>query len=1100
MRALLAEAYSSAGEWEKALDAYKKALEEPANQEPEMQTRLSMGLGMTALKLELPEMAVAALQEAAQAEPLNGQIQRSLSEAYYTNGLSQDAFQAAAAALQLAPKDIDMLSWFIDQGTRIAGLPGAAQHSIQEDVIQALRSALQQAPERADLLIRLGSLLFQSDRKADAIEVFRKLASVDTFTQKVSLRAIYKAGLEVLGAGDARLAVVLLRKAIAHLEDQDERVEPGKEGISLAELYEALVRALEVLGDLDGALESIEQALKLDQARAALYSTKAEILLKLGDTENARQTLEIALARWPENVSLYQKMARLLRAMGDLPSALLQVEKGIAVVEESEEAVSGTDLFFLASRLAYATLRPRRAFAYLQKALPADDPDFNRFDNAIFRAELALESGEEQAAAQAVELFDAEAADSARALAASGRIGLRIGDREGGEKKCRSAVRMWTRLQKDQPGQTPATNIDDYLSELASMGMAALETRQWEQALSIFHQMVLMFPDEPQANIKYAQALAVCAEAQALCEDFEVVKNAPGKSSLLDPASQKFEESLRKAALKAGIGDILTSDGILEGKDVEIQRSIGLWVKRGRACFRPTMENAASLEFLLQSIMPGTDDVAALVMVYRRCGAKDRAKKSAIVGWQPVFEGRDPRTDPQVLAQLALAEDGLQQAIETVMECIAASASRGMGWPEVPMMQFFLSKLHYQAEDYEAAWQAVQLALGVWPNEPRWKAFAAQIQLARSSSNRPQQLGEAIGLLEQAASLEPEYGSHMLELGKIYLESEQYKRALQALEQAVRLDPQNAEGWLSLAQVQHLLSDLDQAALSAEKAIELSGDQIDPLLLRAEIAVKAKNFRAAMSRSQAVLRSKPDHPQALFLLAKSLSGLDRPTVALEALEKAISLSDAPLAMQLERLDLIKRADGLEAGLKALQELVAQNPKQAAFLGLLAGWLQEAGKQDAAIQAARLALQEGLEGLSSQQRADLHTMIGLHMRKLGQLDQAIHHLSEAVSKSSDHIDAYLELGTVYQERREFQQALKIYQKAINLAGGDYRPYYHAGLVLKDNKDYMAAEAMLRRAAQLAPNEVGVHRMLGAVVALNLVHSRRLVPGETGEYKS
>jgi tetratricopeptide (TPR) repeat protein len=185
---------------------------------------------------------------------------------------------------------------------------------------------------------------------------------------------------------------------------------------------------------------------------------------------------------------------------------------------------------------------------------------------------------------------------------------------------------------------------------------------------------------------------------------------------------------------------------------------------------------------------------------------------------------------------------------------------------------------------------------------------------------------------------------------------------------------------------------------------------------------------------------------------------------------------------------------LDAGLKALQELVAQNPKQAAFLALLADWLKEAGKQDAAVQAARLALQEGLEGLTLKQRADLHTMIGLQMRKNGQLDQAIHHLSEAILQSSDFLDAYLELGRVYHERREYQQALKIYQKAINLAGDDYRPYYQAGLVLKDNKDYMAAEAMLQRAAKLAPNELIVHRLLGAVVALNLVHGHRLTPGD------
>jgi len=112
-----------------------------------------------------------------------------------------------------------------------------------------------------------------------------------------------------------------------------------------------------------------------------------------------------------------------------------------------------------------------------------------------------------------------------------------------------------------------------------------------------------------------------------------------------------------------------------------------------------------------------------------------------------------------------------------------------------------------------------------------------------------------------------------------------------------------------------------------------------------------------------------------------------------------------------------------------------------------------------------------------------------LRGAGLLAQGILGLIVAVRYAPDPLEAYLELGRAYQERREYRQALKIYQKAIGVAGNDYRPYYHAGLVLKDSKDYIAAEAMLRRATQIAPNEVSVHRLLGAVVALNLVHNRK-----------
>jgi Flp pilus assembly protein TadD len=88
-----------------------------------------------------------------------------------------------------------------------------------------------------------------------------------------------------------------------------------------------------------------------------------------------------------------------------------------------------------------------------------------------------------------------------------------------------------------------------------------------------------------------------------------------------------------------------------------------------------------------------------------------------------------------------------------------------------------------------------------------------------------------------------------------------------------------------------------------------------------------------------------------------------------------------------------------------------------------------------------------------------------------------------------LDAYLELGRAHQDRRQHNQAVNTYHQAIAVAPNDYRPYCQAGLVLKESKDYEGAEDMLRRAAELAPNDVSIHRMLGAVVALNLVHNRR-----------
>ncbi len=54
------------------------------------------------------------------------------------------------------------------------------------------------------------------------------------------------------------------------------------------------------------------------------------------------------------------------------------------------------------------------------------------------------------------------------------------------------------------------------------MGQAAIENRDWKEALSVFRQAVEMFPEEPLAHFKLAQAIALCAEDQALCQDLDI--------------------------------------------------------------------------------------------------------------------------------------------------------------------------------------------------------------------------------------------------------------------------------------------------------------------------------------------------------------------------------------------------------------------------------------------------------------------------------------------------------------------------------------------------------------------------------------------------
>ena len=305
------------------------------------------------------------------------------------------------------------------------------------------------------------------------------------------------------------------------------------------------------------------------------------------------------------------------------------------------------------------------------------------------------------------------------------------------------------------------------------------------------------------------------------------------------------------------------------------------------------------------------------------------------------------------------------------------------------------------------------------------------------------------------------------------------------------LRPDEPRTWHLLAQAHQRLGQLDQAASSAERAIALAPQETAYLVLRGEIALDAGDYQAAHSQALVAIENDPDNPGALLLMARALQELDQPEEALEVLEKAVQFVPQPLPLHLEKVRLLNRTQGAQAAYQSIQELNQRYPDEPRVLALMADILAKADEPGGAIRVAQRALRINGETavLSPKEQGELHFTLGKLMRQGGQLDQAIHHLSEAARLAPQGIDIYLELGMAHRERRQYTEAMEAYQQAAAAAPKDYRPYNEMGLTLRDNKDYLGAERMLRRAAEMAPNDPAVHRSLAAVVALNLLHNRR-----------
>ena len=78
-------------EIKEAMDIYSQVLESPLMDEIEWMSRILHGFSRTALALEKPDIAIASLQEAAQADPQNPEIFRTLTEAFTAADLTKEA-------------------------------------------------------------------------------------------------------------------------------------------------------------------------------------------------------------------------------------------------------------------------------------------------------------------------------------------------------------------------------------------------------------------------------------------------------------------------------------------------------------------------------------------------------------------------------------------------------------------------------------------------------------------------------------------------------------------------------------------------------------------------------------------------------------------------------------------------------------------------------------------------------------------------------------------------------------------------------------------------------------------------------------------------
>lgn len=1023
---LLAEILTKMGEKEAAQKLFA-SLTEQINSLPEnLRWRVSYGLGITSGQMGEFEVALAALQEAAQQNPQNMQIHQQLAEAFIKANLSQSALQAAQQALAIDPRDPDNLIWYANFCIRSHDLPEA---------LSTMDAIIKIQPENSNLRIQLGAMHLQAGDLKNARHTFDRLIaenklSPGQFQQMAQLLADNKEYVD---------AASILKQGI----QQDPQ--------SSLPLLMDLVQYEQKAGDISSALNTLETAIAMDPGNVYLQVIKADMFAFEGIYGDAILTLEGILNTispdgstnhpFEFRSSVLLRLAFLYRKAGEFEKAATAARSILEFEPDSAEA------------------------NYILADLASQALDFTNLQTQLSSSQSSMENGSQ--ASDMLVLLNIYMSQLAGTnlyqndtLALNNRWYLwntalenisQPADRRD-EQSLQSLTTELENINLDEIDLLLPTrgNQDALLPDVPAydilmsspipylvLAEAATITGLYDTAYELLNQTRDRFPLDTLPVYCLARLYVIQAEDFRLYESVKIKKHLPPSDSLSLGSYETFEEL------------------ILAVERVSESPIIKAWHTRGIAAFHPTLDNIAAV-----------DDTGVFVKEPRFKIAK-LAKENNVAGLIQAIQ-KDPENSLRRIEGAVLSMDKApQEALQMLDEFETRLSSH-------PIVLAGYALTAGEAGESEEALAAIEKALSIWNDEPLWHVFA-------SKWSRDLKFYEgAVAHLKAAADLEPENFEYALEIGKSALEMSDPQMAIQYLRKAAHLDPIKYQPWLYMAKTYQLIGDLPQAIASIERAVTLAPNEAEPQVFSAGLSLDAGHIEDALKKIDNAIRLDPRNVEGIIVKTKALKFAGHADEALELIERSLGKVANTLPLLIAKAEVIRDKEGQKAYLKSLQEIAQDYPRDAQILQMYAQALAENGSPADALQITQHAIKADPDNLP------MHLLAGRLLRSTGQLDQAIDHFSACINIDPELIEAYLEMARTYQERRDFTKAISLFEQVIDIAPNDFRGYYQLGLLLRDAKDYRGAETMLRRASELNKDDVNILRQLGAIIALNLVH--------------
>lgn len=1107
---LLADFLLRSGDADTALKVYDQIFQFPQVHENSILEKMRIGLSQAALQAGKYELALATLLEC---DPSNVIVLKLLAQTYAKTNLPNEAIKYANLVLEKDPQDVDTLAWYAVFLSQLPKTPGEDLQTRHSMTIKALETALEKDPLRDDLMLLLGDTYYETGQSVKALQTFQDFVHHRLMEENVQIEPHRLEGLAqtLINLGDFDNAVTCWKVRLSQIQNSP-NPQPGEAAPilgTLASIYRHQNDYAQMQSCYEQALECIpdDPQYTLNYLEAVCLGSKTINALahQPNKLETVQQKLESALQEHPEIPDLALALALVYRLLGKHNEAISllqylarQLKTNNLVLENEARAEWIAETQLQLARIYHINLQPSITKQTLEDATSQISNLEPQKEESLFKLwcdwiECTLPR-EETSLINYQKLCEIDP-QNLHLQAIAIKLKLLHGDKLSANNLFESALQSIGRTSSisSHPKFSSAVNwliaSFDQLQTLYSFADIALKNGDWNVALELLNKIIEAAPNEALAHYQRAFTIITRAEYQTICQTIDLYLHSPGESAFSETSQSLFHNSIKWMKSELTSSEIISKHIYSKIEELELRSKC---VFNGDSLtiesFPSSNSNLALIAAKLHWLSIHAADIDLVQTSYPH-------QNNPFI--QFILANSYQTTDPKKAIKIL---EGLLQNDAEDLSGTTLPEDTWVTFPEqlqiLPMALFArlileqFDKSEQSGEKLELALYAIQTALDFYPDEPRWNKIYAQLLLV----NPIQRINfiQASQALEKAISAEPRQLDSRMMLAKLQMELNQNSQAIDTLLTAYQFYPDNIELMILISKAYSLAQNQSMAAQFADLAANQDPSNLAALCWRTELAIAMGDTTLAEELIARARETQPEHPEIHKNQAKLALLKGNYEEALQIYENAFPVESQFETELIERVHLTREIRGLDNAFSLIKIFLEKLPQSVGIQRLFANYLAEMGHIEEAISTAQTALRichQPFSYCNFREHAFCHRVLGELFSTRGHLDQAVHHLSEAVQLNPDDAECYYLLGEVYSARGDYNRSLSNYLQAMQIDPNNAKACFKAGLLYKDAKDYPNAEQMFRQAAKIEPNNLTIQRQLGAVVALNLLHHRK-----------